>query len=352
LEIGRSLERGRIEWSETNDETEWDDFVARNGGSFFHLWGWRKVLEESGNKATYFVCRDAGGNPVAICPFFNLPGKSFHHLDSLPDSRTAGPLLSGQADASAIIGALPKSVKFSLLNPVVVMKIKTHLEQAIKPMQALGYPYDASRGLYILDLNEGTLNDVWNDGFKKHDRQAVKYYEQRSTFGFTRKYDDFLGLSKPTQKYQFEFIDPMRVSFIEKMKAVLGDFLEVALVTGPDGDALAGFFMLLDPPGSPTRGVHLLTIRHAAPRNMHSVVTFVNWKATSWAHQNGYSYVDFGSYPIDKSSDPMHPWGALKMKFKIRVVPRFKFTIPTSSVPYSIARRINKAMRLVTGAED
>jgi len=343
--------RKRTEWSETSDPKEWDDFVTRNGGSFFHLWAWRRVLEESGARPSYLACRDAGGNMVAVCPFFNLAGKSLHYLDSLPDSRTAGPILSDQVDANDIIGALPKTVKFSFFNPVVAMRIKTHLDQVIGPMRALGFPYDATRGLYVVDLEEKTLDDIWNNGFKKHDRQAVKYYEQLSTFGFTRKYGDFLGLSRPTQKYQFEIVDPTNAGFIETMKNILGDLIEVALVTGSDGLALAGFFMLLDPPGSQSRGVHLLTIRHAPLRNIHSVVTFVNWKAVSWARENGYRYVDFGSYPIDRSSDPNYVFFPLKTKFGIKVTPRFKFTIPTASVPYGIARRFNRTIHQITGAD-
>jgi hypothetical protein len=352
LETGGALVKSRFEWTETSDNKEWDEFVIRNGGSFFHLWSWRNVLEESGAKAKYLVCRDAGGNVVGACPFLDLPGKSFHHLVSLPDSRTAGPLLDGRVNAPEILGALPKSVKFSISSPVVAMKIKTHLDQIIAPMRALGFPYEATRGLYILDLEAKTLEDVWNDGFKKHDRQAVKYYEQKSAFGFTKNYGDFLALSRPTAKYTFEMIDQMQVGFIKTMKAVLGDLLEVALVTGSDGAALAGLILQLDASDSPTRGVHLQSIRHAAPRNIHSVVTSVNWAVVSWAYKNGFRYVDFGAYPIDKSSDPTHPFYALKTKFKIRVAPRFIFTVPTSNLSYSIARRINQVVLPLKGSRN
>lgn len=332
------FEDSHTRWEETNDRKEWDDFVVRNGGSIFHLWSWRKVLESENSRALYLACRDAERRVLAVCPFFYRAGRHLLYLDSLPDSPIAGPIISDRAtNPSLILESLRKSVKFSLFNPVVAMRIKAHQQPIIQTMVLVGFRHVSTHGLFILDLHERTPEHIWNDGFEKHDRQAVKYYEQHgSVFEFARNesdYLDYLTLHRGTHRDD-------RADFLSKIRLNLGDRLRVAVATF-ENRAIAGFLMLCDPPNST---VHLTTIRYSPVKNIHSPVTYVNWKAINWANEHGFRYVDFGSYPVTASSNPRHPFHKLREKFKITFVPRYLFTLPTSGISYSIARRIGRIL--------
>jgi hypothetical protein len=225
------------------------------------------------------------------------------------------------------------------------MRIKTHQEQVAKSMLDLGFPSDTERGLFVLNLQDGVLDDIWKNGFGKHDRQAVKFYERLATFGFAGSGHDYLALTRPSWRtYQFELLELPHPDFISKMKAILGDRIEIALATDSSGVALAGFLMLLDHPGSLNPGVHMLAIKHTPSRNIHSVVTFINWKAASWAYQHGFRYVDFGTYPIAESSNPTNKFHKLKERFRIVLVPRYRFTLPLSGVSFSITKRVSRTL--------
>jgi hypothetical protein len=336
-------EDGRVEWAESDNAEEWDDFVARNGGSLFQMWPWRRVLENADSRPLYLACRNSEGNVIAVCPFIYRSGRRLLYLDSLPDTPTAGPLVGHLAgDPSQVIASLPKSVKFSLFNPVVAMYIKAHQPQVIEPMIALGYRYATTHGLFILDLRSASPDHIWNNGFNKHDRQAVKYYDARAKFEFAKSENDYLALEKPNWRHFKGRL--FHADFISKMRTVLGDRIQVGLVTDSDDKALSGLLMLFDPPESPGPGLHLLAVRHSARRNIHSPVTFINWKVVNWANEHGYRYIDFGSFSKAPSIEPAHPFYKLKKRFEITYVPRYLFTLPTSSVSYSIARRIRRML--------
>jgi hypothetical protein len=191
---------------------------------------------------------------------------------------------------------------------------------------------------------------IWNNGFVKHDRQAVKYYDERTTFGFAGSEQDYLGLSRPDWKdYRFAKLRLSSEEFLSRMRTSLGDRLEIALVTDSSGVAVAGSLMLFDSPKSPHPGIHLLGIKFSPSRNIHSVVTFINWKAIVWAHENGFKYVNFGSFPVAHASEPDHNFYRLRERFEITITPRNEFTVPISNISYSIAKRINQTLRSVRG---
>lgn len=335
----------RTEWSETQDSKEWDDFVTQNGGSFFHLWSWRKVLEHGDSRPLYLICRDRGGRILAACPFFLEVGRRGRHISqmqlaSLPDCPTAGPLVSPLAkDPAQLISSLRKSRRSSLLHPVTAMVIKTHQQPIIDLLKALGDTYDSASDLFILDLHEKPPEHVWHKGFQKHDREAVKYYEEKGTeFGFARSegdYSDYLALERGSVLHQDE-----RADFLQRLRSNLGSRLGVALVRFGD-KTIAGNTMLFD---SLNSIIHLGIIRFSSIRNIHSSVTYINWKTISWANEHGFRYVNFGAYPADKSSNPAHPFFRLKDRFEITLVPRYRFTLSIPNVPYAIARRINRVV--------
>jgi hypothetical protein len=332
---------GRGKWSETDDGKEWDDFVARNGGSIFHTWAWRRVLESHDSIPYYLACRNDEGKIIAVCPFIYKAGTRSLHLDSLPDSPMAGPLVGGEAKTvSELIESLRKSVRFSPFHPVVAFHIKTHRQEIVQPMIALGFHYKTDYGLLITDLREKPPEHIWNNGFMKHDRQAVKYYDLRGAeFRFASSESDFAGYLGLEEGPTWNPHD--RPEFFSRMRSNLGDRSNVAIVT-LEGKVIAGLISISDPANST---VHLATMRYSLVRNIHSPVTYVNWKMTSWAVGQGFRYVDFGIWSTEHTVDPNHFAYKLKRRFELDFIPRYEFNVRPSGTAYSMARRINRLIR-------
>jgi hypothetical protein len=251
----------------------------------------------------------------------------------------AGPIISGAApNAASILAALPKSVKFSLLNPIVAMQLRVHQERIISPLLALGIRHTFNRGLFVLNLQATSPEEIWTSGFKKHDRQAVKYYDQSSTFRFAEKEDEFLdyfslheGLIRRDNK------ELLPRNFLSKMRSNLGDRLKVAVVSSGER-VIAGFSVIIDPSNSI---VHLTLIGYSRTKNIHSSVVYLNWKTLEWAHKQGFKYVDFGLTRSNRA-DPVYQ---LKERFRATFLPSYLFSMPTYGLSYSIARRISHYIR-------
>jgi len=285
--------------------------------------------------------RDGEGNILAVCPFIGKVGKRFLHLDSLPDSPMAGLLVDTNLKSiSEAIESLRKSVKFSPIHPVAAFHIKAHRQEIVRPMISLGFPYKSDYGLLLADLREVPLEHIWGNGFGKHDRQAVKYYDQRgSGFRFASSESDFADYLALEEGPTWNPHD--RPDFLSRMRLNLGDRLKVAVVT-IEGRMVAGLIAISDP-GSST--VHLATMRYSPVRNIHSPVTYVNWKMIEWALDQGFRFVDFGVWLAAHSVDTTHFAYKLKRRFELSFIPRYEFNLRPSGMAYSVARSINRLVQ-------
>ena len=334
----------QLTWAEAQDSREWDEFVARNGGSIFHTWSWRKALQSAYSRPLYLVCNDGKGSLLAVCPFFYRRGcRRLLYLDCLPNSQVAGPVVGLQVpNVREIMKSLRSAVKFSVFNPVVSMKIRVQDSPVIQTLIDLGFRHEQARGQFILDLHDKSPQDIWDGLFKKHDRQAVKYYEGRgSSFGFARNeqdYADFLALHEESVARTKD--RPLNSpELLSSMRANLGKRLEIALVRLEDA-VMAGFSMTCD---SYLSTVYLSTLGYSRVKNIHSPIIYVNWKALNWASENGFRYVNFGT----TVADPANPIYKMKQRFGGRFVPVYQFTLPISGLPYSLASSFNRAIRRV-----
>jgi len=333
-------------WTEASDGKEWDEFVLQNNGTIFHEWSWRGVLESTGSKPLYLTYYDRERTPLAVCPFFyRKGGRRLRYLLSLPISPVAGPIIGkGEGSAPKILSLLPKSVRFSISNPVVSMQIRVHQQPMIQALTNGGYRFEITDGLFVLDLQERTPDQIWRDFFQKHDRQAVKYYEQgNSWFGFARDerdYADYSALHEESlARGEERPIVPQE--FLERMRSRLGERLKVTLVR-MENKVVAGFSMICDPRN---RTVYLLIIGYSRAKNIHSPVIYINWKTINWAFESGYRYINFGP-TSPKTTDPVHK---LKQRMGAIFVPRYRFTLPTAGIPYSLARGVRRGLRNLSG---
>jgi len=329
-----------FEWSETEDEHEWEKFVNQNGGSVFHTWSWRRVLESVKLRPFYAACRDSDGAILAVCPFFYRQGKVLRYLDSLPDSNNAGPIIGDQSiNIAMLLTSLRKSVRFTPLSPVVAMRIRTRQSELIEALVDLGFQHTKTQ-VFVVDLQKTDPLHIWSTGFLKHDRQAVKHYEgMNAAFTFARNEDDYTEYLSLENGVHYTRRNEC-IQLLNRMRTHMGNQLRVALVS-LEGKVIAGASMLCHPPSS-TLCLKMTLFNHP-PRKIHSPVTYLNWKVINWARENGFRYVEFGSFSYDPDNQLHFHSSRLKTRFEVSPVPRYEFILPTSDTYYSIARRLSRA---------
>ena len=277
---------------------------------------------------------------MAICPFFyRKGGRRLLYLESLPTSHMSGPVISAQAtNTSQILESLRKSVRFSPFNPVISLKIRTDQQSIIQPMTALGFEHTEDV-LFILDLHEMTADYIWKNGFQKHDRQAVKYYEQQaSAFGFARdevEYTDFWALYH--ESLQRKGVSSRSLDFLSAMRTNFGEQFRVAVVSF-EGKPIAAQSLICDPRNSI---VQFTMGGYSRTKNIHSPAVYLNWKIITWASENGFRYINFGPATLNPK-DLVHKF---KQKFCGKFTTRYTFTVPASGIPYSFARRVGRKLR-------
>ena len=325
-------------WSQAEDGKEWDDFVLRNGGSIFHTWAWKLSREIIGSRSLYLIHRDIGGKIAAACPLvYRKTKQHFFYLESLHGSPIGGPIVDGRlVDVSESIRALQRSIRFSLVNPIISLQLRVHEDAMVQTLAGMGYEDDQKQSLFILDLESTTPEEIWNSGLEKHDRQAVKFYEGRSSnfFFANSKIDisDYLALQEETMRRGGD--QPRSMDYFLGLQKHFGERFKISMAT-VENRPVAGFTMLCDVNKST---LHLgLSVGYSKAKNMHSPMVFMNWKLVNWASENGFRFVSFGRTE-SKSTDPIH---RLKQRFSSKSVPIHRFTIPTSKVSYSIAKSIS-----------
>ncbi len=87
-----------------SDGNRWDSFVTEQGGSFYHLVGWRRIIESQlGHRSFYLVCEQAG-QIRGVLPLVQVKSRLFGNaLISVPFLVNGGPLsLSAEAESALI----------------------------------------------------------------------------------------------------------------------------------------------------------------------------------------------------------------------------------------------------------
>lgn len=87
------------------DEALWDEFVrATDGGTFYHLSGWRKIIEDRLHHRTYYLVCEADRSLQAVLPLVHMRSRIFGNcLISLPFLVYGGPVSRCAGAEQAII---------------------------------------------------------------------------------------------------------------------------------------------------------------------------------------------------------------------------------------------------------
>jgi hypothetical protein len=325
-----------IDWSETDDGKEWDEFVARNHGTAFQSWAWRGVLETASRRPKYLACRDSRGTLKAICPLFMVKGRYLSNLDSFPGGIRGGPLFdSGAKDISIAMESLERTLKSSIWNRIEFLRITTCDKEVINSLVSSGSPYEIGWGIFVLDMMEVAPDHIWKKLFNRVDRQDIKYFDRLNYSSRLaendKEYEEFLDLENRSMKRQGHH--PLSRERFFKMRSILGGNFQILEVTSPNGGLVAGLTMVSNPDRTM---VHLLHVGYSRDKNSKSSYMYVLWQEIGRALEEGFRYVDFGG----TNPNPADPVNRIKRKLGGSYVPLYAFTIPTWTRMYGLARRL------------
>jgi FemAB-related protein (PEP-CTERM system-associated) len=92
---------------QAGDERQWDDFVlAHPGGTFFHLSGWRRVIERAFRHPTYYLVAERGGSIAGVLPLAHVKSRLFgSSLISNAFAVRGGPIAVDAESLHALEGA-------------------------------------------------------------------------------------------------------------------------------------------------------------------------------------------------------------------------------------------------------
>jgi len=105
------------------DEQRWDDFVlAHFGGTFFHLSGWRRVIERAFRHRTYYLVAERGGMMTGVLPLTNVKTLLFgSSLISNAFAVRGGPIA---ADAESLRALEDEAVRLMEALAVPVLELR------------------------------------------------------------------------------------------------------------------------------------------------------------------------------------------------------------------------------------
>ena len=92
---------------QSGDEPRWDAFVrASAGGTFFHLAGWRSIIENCLNHPAYYLYSESNGKIEAVLPLVHVKSLLFGNaLISVPFLVYGGPIASNRDSLNRVINA-------------------------------------------------------------------------------------------------------------------------------------------------------------------------------------------------------------------------------------------------------
>jgi FemAB-related protein (PEP-CTERM system-associated) len=86
------------------DEARWDEFVqASAGGTFYHLSGWRGIIEETLHHRTYYLTCEADGALHAVLPLVHMKSLFGNTLVSTPFLVYGGPVATNREAERAVV---------------------------------------------------------------------------------------------------------------------------------------------------------------------------------------------------------------------------------------------------------
>lgn len=340
-----SLSGIRVE--EEVDSLEWDRFVASNpGGTLFHTFAWRGIIQKQGLRPLYLAAKDSQGDIVGLYPLFLTPMFSglAQGLVSLPFCHVGGPLLDRRAHPK-VLSALMNSLRWEgLVKRVLVISTTVKDPWICDALSNRGASISSNSGIFEVDLHERPLDQIWASVFTDRDgqRKKIRKLEKlgfistlaRDTTDLPKFYELYArtvrragGLPRP-----YSLISDIWSAFHPKYFKILLVRWRESVMAG------AGFFCY---PEKATLYLYYAAYSERLQGFPGALLLFATWKVLEWARDNGYRRVDFGTTPADPADG--------KFRFKSQFGGKFvrRYAIKHALLPVPALSLLRKANRVI-----
>ena len=162
----------RVRLASEEDEGAWNHFIRRYGGSVYHAYEWRRVLERGCGYRCYYLVAEEGGEMRGVLPIATLGRLLARGLSSLPMSDYGGPVLAGRGGGRRVLEALLSAARrlaggrgLEVRSPVQARVRRYLREQA----SAASYKYVT----FLIRL-ASSFNHMWRKVFNKYLRNEIR----------------------------------------------------------------------------------------------------------------------------------------------------------------------------------
>ncbi len=288
------------------NEKAWNEYVVgKEGGSFFHLFLWEKVIEQSFRFQPHYISsKDQKGKICGVLPLFliksRLTGK---RLVSLPFSYICGPLADSKDTMESLIEG---GLKIHEKTKSGYMEIKASREE--EDLKNIGFQESKYYKTYILQLTNPEEN--WRNLHKSSTQRSINKAKKEGVkilFSEEEKgLEEFYRLNLGTCR--FHGIPPQPYKFLKNIGDILGKKGLAKLVLAKyQKKSVAGaiFFLFKDK-------VHYIygasDQRYLFCRPNHLLL----WETMLWAMKNGFRLFDLGRVSQDNVglAEFKKRWGA------------------------------------------
>ncbi|MEW6326649.1 MAG: FemAB family XrtA/PEP-CTERM system-associated protein [Thermodesulfobacteriota bacterium] len=272
------------------DQPAWDEFALNHPeGTFFHLIGWKKVIERTFRHKSYYIIAEKQNKIVGILPSFVVKSPLFGKS-----------LVSVAFGAYGGVLALNEDITSALLNKAQEITRKENLD------------YFETRNLYRQDpdlpvkdlyytFRREILPDV-EDNLKAIPRKARRMvrvgadkYKLRSETGRDDLLQEFYEIYARSVRHLGSPVYPKALfrNFLREFKKDC----EILLVRTPEGKAIAGVMSFF------YKGEVLPYYAGSLPEGKEVAANdFMYWELMKYGCENGYKVFDFGRSKKDTGS--------------------------------------------------
>lgn len=312
-----------------HEKGQWDLFVQREGGSFFHFFDWKFIYESNNWHYIPLILEDDNKSIIGIFPLVKIRFFLYSKLVSLPDGASGGFLLRQSLTDAEKQDAL--RLFFNYIDRYhskgcssFTIKENLSVEDATRtqPTPLLiqhGFSFRFDKDLklpctYRLPLSRAFEEDIWEGLWGKYLRNHIRKAEKQ---GVVIKQD-------PARKYQQEIIEMIQ-SIYEKFEEQPPSKEEIALrLTTFKNDTTIWVALLHDTPiatlvcynfNSSLCYASKLGYTPAA-REYHTMVYLIS-KAIGDACKNGYHFFEFGVTETEANAEWKEQFKPIKIPLRI-----------------------------------
>jgi len=175
-----------------NDKEKWNQFVDREGGSFFQYYDWKFIYEFKKQRFLPLIINDSNSDITGIFPLVEQKGLIFPWLSSLPEGATGGYLLSNSLnddEKKMNIKMFFEFIDSNYSNTHSLLTLKEQIQfegGSYEPSSILlenGYKFFNNTTIklpctHYLKLNIPFEEKIWNGIWSKRLRKRIRHVQK------------------------------------------------------------------------------------------------------------------------------------------------------------------------------